>query len=382
MNEHAGAARPTLILAGGGHVHIEILRRFIDQSPLPFDIRLISPTRSLAYSGMLPAAIAGHYARADMHVELAPLAAGANAAFIQSQVIGIEADTQRVTLADGRTLSYDLLSLDIGSAPITLAQTADAVPLIPVKPVESLWAGLDRLDADFGQHTRSAHLAVVGGGAGGVELALALAHRCRRWRHRPHLTLYSGGSQLLPSHARAVRQRLLDALTDAGIEIRCQSRVQVVTARGLQMADHTEQAADAVFCATGAVAPGWLADSGLALDDRGFVSVGWDLASPSHGNVFATGDIASLPEPRPKSGVFAVREAPTLAANLQRYAQGEALETFQAQRESLALITLGHTQAVASRGWPIAPVGYAIWRIKDRIDRGFMARYRDLTPRA
>lgn len=365
----------TLLLAGGGHAHVEVLRRHIDSPDPALRLHLISPTDRLAYSGMLPATIAGHYAFDDMHVDLTRLAQAAGAGFIRSRVSAIEADGHRLTLADGRVLAYDLLSLDIGSTPASMPRIEPSIPVVPVKPIESLWAGLDRLETLLSTVDRTAQLAVAGGGAGSVELILALAHRYRRRRRPPQLTLYSATDRLLDTHPGAVRRRLLRALDDAGIHIQSGRPVAATTPHGVRLANGDNHPADALFCATGARAPSWLADTHLGLDSRGFVAVGWDLASRSHANVFAVGDICSLPEPRPKSGVFAVRAAPTLATNLGRRAGRQPLRYLSTPRRSLALITMGGRQAVASRGWPIAPAGYAVWRLKDRIDRGFIDRY-------
>lgn len=377
MNNARPAVCPgkTLLLAGGGHAHIEVLRRHIHSPDPAMSLQLISPTDQLAYSGMLPATIAGHYAFDDMHIDLARLAQAAGADFIRSRVVATEADAHRLTLADGRVLSYDLLSLDTGAAPASLPRIEPSIPVVTVKPVESLWTGLDQLETLFSTADRTARLAVAGGGAGGVELVLALAHRFRHWRRTPQLTLYSATSRLLDTHPEAVRDRLLRALGDAGIHIQAGLAITATTPQGVRLANGDEHRVDAVFCATGAHAPSWLDDTDLMRDTQGFVAVGWDLASRSHPDVFAVGDICSLPEPRPKSGVFAVRAAPTLAANLTRRARGQSLLRLSTPRRSLALITLGSRQAVASRGWPIAPAGYAIWRLKDRIDRRFIDRY-------
>ncbi|MDA3919842.1 MAG: FAD-dependent oxidoreductase [Salinisphaera sp.] len=369
--------RQTLLLAGAGHAHVEVLRRHIKDPAPELAIQLISPEPELAYSGMLPATIAGHYQRSEMHIDVAALAGAAGAHCIRARVIDIQADNHRVICDNGLTLDYDLLSLDIGSAEIDLPRTVDAVRCVPVKPLAALWAGIDAMDRLDAVRAHRARIAVVGAGAGGVELVLALAYRCRYWQHVPQFMLYSRTDTVLADHSPAVRRHLVAALRDWNVGVICGKAVERVTAEGLAFGSGHVAPADMVFCATGARAPNWLKHSGLALDDAGFVSVGWDLASTSHERVFAAGDICSLPSPRPKSGVFAIREAPTLAANLQRRAEGRPLRPFDAQKRALALITLGGPRAVASRGWPIAPVGYAVWCYKHWIDSAFMRRYRE-----
>jgi selenide,water dikinase len=133
--------------------------------------------------------------------------------------------------------------------------------------------------------------------------------------------------------------------------------------------------ADAIVWATGAGAPALLAASALARDAAGFVTVGETLQSTSHANVFAAGVVATMVgHPRPRSGVYAVRQGPPLAHNLRAAVIGAALVRYIPQRRALAIITTGGRHAVATRGdWALA--GGWVWRWKDWIDRRFMARY-------
>ena len=377
--------RTDILLIGGGHAHVEVLRRF-GMARVP-GVRLILATRDLAtpYSGMLPGLVAGHYSHAEAHVDLAPLASFAGARLVHGAVTGLDLDRNEA-LIDGRPpLAFDLVSLDIGSTP-SPAGIEGAEHALPVKPVDRFlerWEEIEGRAVEAGGRFR---LVTVGAGAGGVELTLALKRRlAARLVERgisaegPHFTVVSDMREILPAYGRAARLRIEAALHRCGIEPRTGIRVAAVKPGGAVTETGEMLPADAVILATPAAPAGWVAASGLAVDERGFVEVGQDLCSRSHPQVFAAGDIAAFgARALPKSGVFAVRQGPVLAENLRRLATGsDPLRLYKPQKRTLALISTESGQAVASWG-PFAAAGGWAWRWKDRIDRRWMDRYRDL----
>ena len=377
--------RTDILLIGGGHAHVEVLRRF-GMRPVP-GVRLTLATRDLAtlYSGMLPGLVAGTYSHAEAHVDLAPLAAFAGARLIHGAVTGLDL-ARNEALIDGRpALAFDLVSLDIGATP-SAAGIRGADHALPVKPVDRFlkrWAEIEDRAAEAGGKFR---LVTVGAGAGGVELTLALQRRlAARLAERGipagglRFTVVSDVDDVLPAYGPAARRQVEAAIRRTGIEKRTGVRVAAVEP-GCAVTETGEAlAADAVVLATPAAPAGWVAASGLAVDGPGFVEIGTDLRSPSHPQVFAAGDIAAFgARTLPKSGVFAVRQGPILAENLRRLATGgELLLRYRPQKRTLALISTGRGQAVASWG-PFAAAGSWAWRWKDRIDRRWMDRYRDL----
>ena len=377
--------RTDILLIGGGHAHVEVLRRF-GMAPVP-GVRLTLATRDLAtpYSGMLPGLVAGHYSHDEAHVDLAPLASFAGARLVHGAVTGLDLDRNEA-LIDGRPpLAFDFVSLDIGSTP-SPAGIEGAEHALPVKPVDRFlerWEEIEGRAVEAGGRFR---LVTVGAGAGGVELTLALKRRlAARLAERglsaegPHFTVVSDLREVLPAYGRAARLRIEAALHRCGIEPRTGVRVAAVKPDGAVTETGEMLPADAVILATPAAPAGWVAASGLAVDERGFVEVGQDLRSLSHPHVFAAGDIAAFgARALPKSGVFAVRQGPVLAENLRRLASGSgSLRPYKPQKRTLALISTESGQAVASWG-PLAAGGGWAWRWKDRIDRRWMDRYRDL----
>lgn len=387
-----------LLLLGGGHSHLPVLARAAGR-PAGTTVTLVSPDAKTAYSGMVPGVIAGHYRTEDCLIDVDRLARRGNVRFIQANAIALDPVQRTVRLDDGGTVGYDLLSIDVGATPRVPDGLAAAIraggcgglSLAPCKPFPLLIERFDRFIASLPGRTGPVETCVVGAGIAGIEVALALAYRLR---HRPdaRVRLFAGSDRLLPGEARGVGAALERACLEAGIGIVAGTRIDAVVPPGALVADDGRRFdAHLALFATGAGAPAWLAGSCLALDDQGFVSVDATLASRSHPEVFAAGDCASvLPHPRPKAGVYAVRQGPPLAANLWRALAGEAPVPFNPQREALALAALGPRSAIALRnglaiGGPAsrACLGGALsdmlarrlWQWKDRIDRAFVDRF-------
>jgi selenide, water dikinase len=379
-----------LVLVGGGHSHVGVLRRFGMRPLAGARLTLISRESHAPYSGMLPGLIAGHYDFDDAHIDLGPLCRFAGAGFVHAEVTGLDLRARRVVCRDRPPVAYDVLSIDVGAAPATADVPGAAGAVVPVKPIDGFVAHWERLRARCLAAADALAIGAVGGGAGGVELLLAVQHRLRSLlapagRSAEHLTfhLVTDGPEILPSHNARVRAAFRRVLAARGVHVLTDHRVVRVADGRLHFAHGGELALDEILWVTTAGAPPWPRDAGLAVDARGFIEVNEGLQSVSHPDVFAAGDVAALVRhPRPKSGVFAVRAARPLAANLGRRLRGRPLRPFTPQRRFLSLISTGDRYAVASRGnW--AAEGRWVWRWKDRIDRRFVRRYNRLpAPRA
>ncbi len=369
--------RPSrLMLVGGGHSHVEVLRRFALQPEPELDVTLISPTPLATYSGMLPGLVAGHYSMAEAHIDLAQLAQWAGARFVRDSVVELNLYAKTLALTDGDTEPFDLLSLDVGSTPDTTQVPGAREHAITVRPAAAFLAAWEALQAGAAEGKVST-IAVVGGGAGGVELLLSMQHRLHSelGGAAPRFALITDQPQLLPEHAPAARARLGQLLVARGVVLHLSSGAIAVEPGTVITTHHRRIAVDRIVWATSAGSPPWLAASGLACDPRGFVQIDNALRSKSHPFVFAAGDCAmQIAHPRPKSSVFAVRQGPPLAANLRHTLRRESLATYVPQRHALSLIATGGRHAIASRG-PLVFEGDWVWRWKDRIDRRFMARY-------
>jgi len=354
-----------LVLLGGGHSHIQVLKAF-GMQPLP-GLRLTVVCREVLtpYSGMLPGHVAGCYDWRETHIDLGRLARFAQARLIEDEVIGLDPANRSVTLRDHPPLRYDLLSINTGAVP------EQPVPFgVAVKPIGRFlpqWRALRE------RVSPGAVVGIVGGGAGGVELALAM-----RAALAQAVTVRLFAEELLPGSRGRLQSRVLHALRRSGVDLLDGFRVADAGPDGVRSADGRISQVDQLFWVTRVAAPAWPREAGLATDERGFVLVDRMLRTVSQPDVFAAGDVAALQDqPRPKAGVFAVREGPVLAANLRRAILGEPLRPFRAQRRFLAIIGTGDGRAIASRGaWTVE--GAWVWRWKDRIDRRFMERFSEL----
>jgi len=380
----AGPIATDIVLVGGGHTHVHVLAAFA-MRPLP-GVRLTLVTRDLMtpYSGMLPGVIAGLYTSEQAHIDLVRLAAATSTRLIHAEAIGLDRANKRVLLAGRPPIAYDMVSIDVGIAPALAAIAGAAEHAIVVKPIGSFISKFNGLLAHSRLPDGPRRIAVIGGGAGGVELLLSVRTRllaeARQAGQGPaafSFALVTDG-EILATHNSRVRDAFRRVFAARGIALHEHRRARAVTVNAIELDGGTTLDADAVLVTTEAAAPSWLGDTGLALDASGFLAVGPTLQVTNDPDVFAGGDCAALLEtPREKAGVYAVRAGPPLAKNLRRRARGEPLQAWRPQRHHLALISTGERYAVASRGG-LKVEGAWLWTLKDWIDRRWMRMYQDV----
>ena len=362
-----------LLLVGGGHAHAFVLRELARRRPAGLEVMLVTPHDRQLYSGMLPGWIAGHYTTDDLVLPLRPLLQAAGAGGLLDRIVSLDPAQRRVVTAGGTTLEYDLISLAIGSDIAAHAIEGARQWALPLRPIEEFVAKWTVLAPRLAEADRP-KIVVIGAGAGGVEVAMAIAYALRAAGNDTQVQLVSGGN-LLPGHSESARQKIRSALVRANVRL-LDSTVMQVSSDHVDLREGASLTSDLTLLASGASAPAWLRSTGLALDDAGFIQVDRRYRSVSHDTVFAAGDVATMVgAPRARSGVYAVRAGPPLADNLIRQAQGQRLRTHTPQRTALYLLATGPRHAIAS--WNgLAWNGEWVWRWKDRIDRGFIAQFR------
>ena len=362
-----------LVLLGAGHAHLLVLRAFAQSPPPETELLLITPSGWQYYSGMLPGWMAGDYDIEQCRVEVAPQVAAAGGKLLLDSAVALDADRRQLTLAGGEQLDYDWLSIDIGSRTQLGALSNYSGPLLSVKPIDEFQANWQTF-VDASATAGAGHLAVVGGGAAGVELAMAAANVVNHSHEGGgRVSLIAGETGPVPGFNARLRRLAAKKLERRGVTLIGQ---RAVARDGeLTLADGTPLKSSVVIAATGAMAAPFLKDSGLAVDEQGFVQVDACHRSESHPHVFAVGDTCSRTDGAlNRSGVHAVRAGPVLADNLRAALSGASLKPFRPRRYSLYLLACGDRTAIGSYG-PLTFSGRWVWRLKDRIDRGFIESF-------
>ena len=361
-----------LVLIGGGHTHALVLRKWGMMALAGVRVTLIDPGPTAAYSGMLPGFVAGHYTRDDLDIDLVKLARFAGARLIVGAVTAIDVQARLITVPGRPPIAYDVASLDVGitSAMPALPGFADhAVPAKPLGPFASRW------DA-FRDGATAPRIAVIGGGVAGAELAMAMTHSLRQRGLTPVAHLIDRG-KVVDTLGDTARGKMLAALASNDVTLVEDATVERVEEGAVVLADDRRIAADFIVGAAGAKPHDWQADIGVALHG-GFIAVDRHLQT-SDAAIFAVGDCAHLThDPRPKAGVYAVRQAPVLFDNLRAVLSGGQMRPYSPQKDYLKLISLGQKSALAER-FGTALSGPLLWRWKDHIDRKFMRQFDELT---
>ncbi len=378
-----------LVLIGGGHSHALVLKMWA-MKPLPgVRLTLISPQVLTPYSGMLPGLLAGHYTLDETHIDLARLCRYAGARFIQAAVTGFDLANKDICFAERPPLGFDLLSINSGIGPdLRIAGALEfATPVKPIATFYPRWQALKshlRSDDTHLENGQAYRIAIVGGGAAGVELILAMQHALSRDPaiNRPlQFCLVQKGEGLPENYPLRLQRKVAELCARQNIEVVANTRITKVSANLLHGENNLTISFDSLFWCTNARAVDWLQQTELGLDQQGFIRVNPFLQSTSHDFVFAAGDIAQQENySRPRAGVFAVRQGPVLFNNLRKALLKQSLKAFRPQKTFLSLLACGEQKALACKPGSSMPSfgGKWVWRLKDRIDRRFMGMFNDL----
>jgi selenide,water dikinase len=367
-----------LVLVGGGHTHALVLRRWGMKPLAGTRLTLIDPGACATYTGMLPGFVAGHYRLSDIEIDLVRLARFAGARIIFDRATGLDREARQVHLAGRPPLRYDVLSLDVGATAALAGIDGFDTHAHSVKPMGPFANAWQAFVENGPSRRRAGDCIVIGGGIAGVELALAMAHRlAQAGLSKGRVRLVEAGDRILAASTGAVRRRLIGACGKLGVEILTGADIVRTGPEGAELRDGRSIPAEFIVSAAGARPHDWISGTGLS-QIGGFIAVGPDLRARNDPNVFAVGDCAHLTHaPRPKAGVFAVRQAPVLFHNLRAALSGGRLRSYHPQADYLKLVSMGDRNA-AGQKHVLTLSGRRVWTLKDHIDRSFMARFNDL----
>jgi selenide, water dikinase len=377
MQRQAVPVTTDIVLLGAGHAHVQVIRAFGMNPVTGVRVTVITDRLQAPYSGMLPGCIAGDYAADDIHIDVARLARETGCRLIHAEATGIDRATKWVLLKERPPVAYDWLSINVGITPDLSGIAKATGHAVPVKPIAGILGRLERAEAAVRSFPRPAKLAVIGGGPAGIELAIALADRNRRLARFPSEITLIAGSGLAPALNAGMRRRARGALESHSIVVVEGDRAVGLEAGAVLLASGRRVETDVPFVSTSAKLPLWLTATDLSKAENGGIAVRPTLQSMDDEAIFAAGDCATmLHDPRPRAGVFAVRQGPFLARNLMAAVRGERLESYRPQRDFLTILRTGAGQAIAGRGRFLSVEGGWVWRWKDRIDQAFMAMFR------
>ena len=363
-----------VLLVGGGHAHVAVLADWARSGCPASRAALLTPEPTLRYSGMVPGWISGEHALDDGIVDLAALARAAGVDLVLDRCIAIDPAARSVLTMHSGLMEFDIASLDTGGVGNASAAFGHDPRLLDVRPISAFVERIGQVHARLTLDGRSDHLrlAVIGGGAGGVELAFAL----NNWRgldQRTNVILIAGESGLLPGFSAAVRGRVERELERQSIAL---LPVDAWIEDGVLMAGEALVETDYMIAALGSGAPDWPRSGGMAVDEEGFVAVDRYQRSISHPHILAAGDIAARRDREvPHSGVHAVFAGPVLARNLRDIMAGKApSDIYRPRWNHLYLMSTGAGEAIASYG-PLGAQGRWVSRLKTWIDKRWIASY-------
>ncbi len=368
-----------IILVGGGHSHVQVLQSFARQPPPASRLTLIVDSPIATYSGMVPGLIAGQYRPEQLQIDVQRLAEQAGIQVVLGKVVGIDPHKRRVLLENQASIAYHLAAFDIGSTVAGLDSPGVREHALATRPIGDFVERIDNLIERASRHRLDApfQVVVVGGGAGGVEVAFTLEQRLQKEASCAiRVVLLESGPRILDGYADSLRRRVYRASEKRGLKILCNRRVASVQSDRVELEDGEELPCQVVVWVTGAISQPIFKESGLPTDRRGFVQVRSTLQIEGHDELFAVGDCSTLLDHphTPKAGVHAVRQGPLITHNIQARVLGQPLRIYRPQSDFLALLNLGDGSALGTK-WGRSIQGRWVMKLKDLIDRRFMRRF-------
>mmetsp|Transcript_819 Transcript_819/g.856 ORF Transcript_819/g.856 Transcript_819/m.856 type:complete len:390 (-) Transcript_819:90-1259(-) len=366
-----------VLLLGGGHANVQVLRELSDKLPSSCTLALVSEYDYSFYSGMLPGFISHAYNQEEISINLSLLCKFTQTRFVEKRGKRLDAENQLLVMEDDEELRYDILVVNIGSK--TLG--TESIPgvnefSLKTRPIINLITEIEQKEEEFSAHPEKFNrVTIVGGGAAGIELVFALK---KRWEEKLGKTLEF--TQIVKSPKFAINSqsacgKVLHLYKDLDVKVLFDHSVKQVTRNEVILDDGQIIPSDLTVWATGAEPHAFHSRTTLQKDDSGFFLCNHFMQSVSHSEIFVAGDCASIKNSRvPKAGVYSVRQGPIIAENVLRLLKGKTLKKYVPQNDFLALLNTADGRAIATK-WGKSIYGTSMWSIKNKIDSDFMKKF-------
>ena len=363
-----------IVLVGAGHTNLHVVRMWMQGALADASLTLISVSSQAAYSGMLPGTLAGLYQPNEMLIDLHRLTTAAGVELIVDSAVAVDPQSREIRFLERPAIRYDVCSIGIGSMPRHAEWLQQHPGFVSIKPMHSALSRLESVMASLA--SSEIRVAVIGGGAAGVEVAFGITARLKAAGRLPRVTL----ADAQPTPVAGFRTRTIrlvqQQLQQRDINVLCNRRAIGSEGLDVLLDDGSRLTSDIVLWVTGASPPALLTNVSLPKSQAGFLNVRKTLQSIGDERVFAVGDSAEIVDAQiDRAGVYAVRQGPVLWKNLQSLCSGQPLTEYQPQRDFLRLLSTGDGSAIVQWKW-FSACGTRWWRLKDRIDSRFMKLHR------
>jgi selenide,water dikinase len=359
-----------LVLIGGGHSNVQVLRKLCMHQYNGLNIILISESYGAIYSGMTPGYIEKLYSLDEITIDLQRLCFNAGATFIKDKVVSLDEANQILHLKESPSISFDFLSINSGS--ISNKQTIQIENdsrIISVKPIGSLVSKLKKIDEVI-EKSSQRKISIVGGGIAAFELGFALH---KRYFGKISLDIICKQPLVEKNLNTTSINKIIKIAKKMGIKLISKQAISINNSE-ITVDDGEVIHSDLILLSTGASLPEWLVKSNLEMDEN-FIAINQQLQSLNFKNIFVSGDAASIQNStRPKSGVMAVRQGEILKDNLFLFLQNKTLKKFKPQKNWLYLIGTYKNSAVLNY-FNFSFEGKWCWVLKKIIDLNFMKKF-------
>ncbi len=362
-----------LVLAGAGYTNLHILKDLIQHHWPNLEVMLITPNTEQIHSCSMSNYLSGYEDKAKCMLNVSEIARAAKAEFVQDKLVNINAACREIVMESGKTISYDVLSLAVGAGIESAYLESDAYKVINARPFEDFIAKYNEMLNSFSRHSK-ARIAVLGGGASGLELALITHFRLSRLVdiRNIKITLITGDG-FIPNWANDTQLLAKQILFDRRINL--VEGKAYAGKNGLVLANGDLLPVDFVIVATNVKPLNWFSQCNLSLCKDGFFAINGNYQTLTNRSIFASGDCATrLDFSQPRTAIYAINAASFVSQNVHRRIQEKTLISHNPPKRVIDFVATGYKEALLNWG-AFTACGYWVWRWKTWRDKKFLQSY-------